>query len=135
MLQLERATRGYKRQDVLNLFRFIDWVITLPQELETSFRQNLEEYEREVQMPYVTSVEKIAKQEGLREGLLEGIKLGLELKFGNEGLELLAEIFQIQDIEIIREIQSGIKKVSSPKELRSIYSRSLPRNQWCQTTL
>lgn len=113
--------RGFERQDVLNLFRFIDWVIALPQEFETSFRQDLEEYEREAQMPYVTSVERLAKQEGLREGLLEGIKLGLELKFGNEGLQLLPEISQIQDIEVLKEIQSGIKHVSSTQELRSIY--------------
>ena len=117
--------RGYERQDVLNLFRFIDWVIALPQEFETSFRQDLEEYEREAQMPYVTSVERIAKQEGVREGLLEGllegIKLGLELKFGGEGLELLPEISQIQDTELLKEIQSGIKQASSTEELRSIY--------------
>lgn len=117
--------RGYERQDVLNLFRFIDWVIALPQEFETSFRQDLEEYEREAQMPYVTSVERIAKQEGVREGLLEGllegIKLGLELKFGDEGLELLPEISQIQDTELLKEIQSGIKQASSTEELRSIY--------------
>lgn len=117
--------RGYERQDVLNLFRFIDWVIALPQEFETSFRQDLEEYEREAQMPYVTSVERIAKQEGVREGLLEGllegIKLGLELKFGDEGLELLPEISQIQDTEVLKEIQAGIKRASSTEKLRSIY--------------
>lgn len=72
-------------------------------------------------MPYVTSIERIAKQEGLREGLLEGIKLGLELKFGNEGLQLLPEISQIQDIEVLKEIQSGIKQAGSTEELRSIY--------------
>ena len=117
--------RGYERQDVLNLFRFIDWVIALPQEFETRFRHDLEEYEREAQMPYVTSVERIAKQEGVREGLLEGllegIKLGLELKFGDEGLELLPEISQIQDTEVLKELQAGIKQASSTEKLRSIY--------------
>lgn len=96
-------------------------MIALPQEFETSFRQDLEEYEREAQMPYVTSVERIAKQEGLREGLLEGIKLGLELKFGIGGLQLLPEISQIQDTEILKAIQSGIKQASSTEELRPIY--------------
>ena len=72
-------------------------------------------------MPYVTSIERMAKKEGLIEGLLEGIKLGLDLKFGNEGLQLLPEISQIQDIEALKEIQSGIKQAGSTEELRSVY--------------
>lgn len=121
--------RGYERQDVLNLFRFIDWVIALPQEFETSFRQDLEEYEREAQMPYVTSIERIAKeqgrqeghQEGLIEGILESIELGLELKFGPEGLQLLPEISQFRNLELLKGVQTGLKQVSSLEELRSIY--------------
>lgn len=46
-------------------------------------------------MPYITSVERI----GIRQGLLEGIELGLELKFGSEGLGVLPKISRIQDVE------------------------------------
>ncbi len=113
--------RGYERQDVLNLFRFIDWVIALPAELEDEFEQELELYEREMQMPYVTNIERKAKQKGIRQGLLEGIETGLELKFGSEGLQLLAEISQINDVETLRTIQAGLKQVDSLAELRSIY--------------
>ncbi len=48
--------QGYERQDILNLFRFIDWILELPEDLKRSFRDELEEYERERQMPYVTSI-------------------------------------------------------------------------------
>jgi hypothetical protein len=48
--------RGYERQDILNLFRFIDWILELTDDLKRSFRDELEEYERERQMPYVTSI-------------------------------------------------------------------------------
>lgn len=113
--------QGYERQDVLNLFRFIDWVITLPKDLETSFRQELEQYEREAQMPYITSIERIAKEQGLREGLLSGIELGLELKFGSEGSRIFSEIAQIEDIELLKSIQSGLWQGNTVAELRSIY--------------
>jgi hypothetical protein len=46
--------RGYNRQDVLELFRFIDWLLTLPHELEQQFRMELEQIEAEVKMQYVT---------------------------------------------------------------------------------
>jgi len=39
-------------------------------------------------MPYITSVERV----GMKKGLLKGIELGLEVKFGAEGLKLLPEI-------------------------------------------
>jgi hypothetical protein len=48
--------RGYERQDILNLFRFIDWILELPEDLKRSFRDDLEEYEREREMPYVISI-------------------------------------------------------------------------------
>jgi hypothetical protein len=43
--------KGYERQDVLNLFRFIDWIITLPASLTDEFEAELERFERENQMP------------------------------------------------------------------------------------
>jgi hypothetical protein len=113
--------RGYERQDILNLFRFIDWVITLPKELEASFRQTLEQYEQEKQMPYVTSIERM----GIQQGLLEGIELGLELKFGSDGLQLLPEISQINDIEVLRTICDALKQVQTPAELRLIYQSNI----------
>ena len=72
-------------------------------------------------MPYLTSVERIGINKGIRQGLLEGIELGLELKFGSEGRGLLREISQIEDLEQLRAIQTGLKTVSTMEELRSIY--------------
>ncbi|MFP4350475.1 MAG: hypothetical protein ACLFQY_19455 [Desulfococcaceae bacterium] len=30
--------RGYDKKDILELFRFIDWLITLPEDLEIAFK-------------------------------------------------------------------------------------------------
>ncbi|MBD2432661.1 hypothetical protein CEN44_19530 [Fischerella muscicola CCMEE 5323] len=72
-------------------------------------------------MPYITSVERRGIQKGIREGLLEAIEMGLELKFGSEGLTMLPEISQIQDVEILRAILTSIKTVNTLEELRRIY--------------
>ncbi|WP_375514018.1 cytosolic protein [uncultured Nostoc sp.] len=117
--------KGYQREDIINLFRFIDWVMRLPEELEQSFWQEVTQYEEEKKMPYITSVERRGieqgKREGKREGLLEGIEMGLELKFGSEGLTILSEIVQIQNVEILRVILTSIKTVNTLEELRQIY--------------
>jgi predicted transposase YdaD len=44
--------------------------------LEIQFRSDLESIEREKQMPYVTSVERLAKAEGREEGREEGLLMG-----------------------------------------------------------
>ena len=72
-------------------------------------------------MEYATSIEQAAWREGLQQGLLEGIELGLALKFGNEGGQLLAEISQIGDVEILRAILGELQRVSTPTDLRLIY--------------
>jgi len=133
--------RGYGREDVLKLFRFIDWVMRLPEELEEGFWAEVREYEEVKRMPYITSVERIGikkgieqgmqqglrkglqqgKQQGIREGLLAGIELGLELKFGSQGLRLLPEIYKIADVDVLRAIHEGLKTVTTVEELHHIY--------------
>lgn len=68
--------QGYDRQDLANLFRFIDWVMILPKELEREFWQDLQTYEEEQRMPYITSVERIGFERGVKEGIEQGIEQG-----------------------------------------------------------
>lgn len=58
--------RGYQRQQIIDLFRFIDWVMALPKELEEDFRQQLNVYEEERRMQYVTSIERIGMEKGIQ---------------------------------------------------------------------
>jgi len=58
-----------ERQAILNLFRFIDWVLELPEDLELRFRVELEQLEAERRMRYVTSIERRGIQQGLQQGL------------------------------------------------------------------
>jgi len=63
----------------------------------------------------------VGEQRGERKGLLDGITLGLELRWGAEGLRLLPEIGRIEDVYLLRAIHEGLKRVSTPEELRRIY--------------
>jgi len=60
-------------------------------------------------MPYVTSVEQRGIKKGKEEGILKGIEALLEVKFGAEGLGILPEISQIQNLDILEAILTGIK--------------------------
>jgi hypothetical protein len=64
--------RGLSREDVLQLFNVIDWMMDLPAALEQLFEQEVEEIERERNMPYITSIERRALERGKAEGKAEG---------------------------------------------------------------
>ncbi|MGB5834770.1 MAG: transposase [Thiohalocapsa sp.] len=78
--------RGYTREQVLELFRILDWLLRLPEALEREFMHELIAFEEQAKMPYVTSIERLGREEGHKEGRQEGEALVLmrliELKFG-----------------------------------------------------
>jgi hypothetical protein len=90
--------KGYQREDILNLFQVIDWMMQLPQELEQEFWQEIEQYEAERRMPYITSVERIGVAQGNLEGRRDAVIEVLETRFGTvpqaivDGLELIADV-------------------------------------------
>ncbi|BBD62768.1 hypothetical protein NIES2109_56180 (plasmid) [Nostoc sp. HK-01] len=109
--------QGFEREAVVNLLAFIDWMLTLPLDLELEFIREVEQLEAQQRMQYVTSFERIARIESL----LKGIALGLKLKFGTPGQNLLPEIEQIEDFRMLESILSAIETANTVDELRSIY--------------
>jgi hypothetical protein len=97
----------------------------LPEDLKNSFWQEVTQYEEEKRMPYITSVERRGIEQGIGQGkrqvLIESLQVCLELKFGSEGLTILPEIAQIQNVEILSAILARLKTVNSIEELRQIY--------------
>lgn len=67
---------------------------------------------------------KLGEERGEKKGLLSGIAMGLELRFGDEGLQLLPEIQTLDRIEILETILVAIKTVGSLEELRRVYGES-----------
>ena len=79
--------RKWDKQRVIDLFGVIDWMMRLPEELEQQLWQEIEIFEENEKMQYVTSVERIGiakgRQEGLQEGLLKGEAKMLGLMLGH----------------------------------------------------
>lgn len=58
----------------------------LPRGIEIKFKQELERIEEEHQVAYLTSIERLAREEGVKEGIGQGIATGL-----GQGLEIGGE--------------------------------------------
>jgi SOS response regulatory protein OraA/RecX len=87
----ELYERGMSREDVLQLFRIIDWMMDLPEVLEQLFRQEAEQIEQEKTMPYVTSVERLAKRDGQIEMLIDALQRRFKTTLPQELAERIHE--------------------------------------------
>ena len=69
---------GFKKEYIIDLLCFIDWVLELPPPLELEYSQDLQLLEETQRVDYITSFERIGHQKGLQKGLEEGLEKGLE---------------------------------------------------------
>jgi len=115
--------RGFTADQVRELFRLIDWMMDLPEELEMELRQELSQFEEEKQMPYVTSVERLARKEGQAEGKAEGkaetLLQVLEQRFANKvPADLEAKIRSTSDLTQLERWVSEALRAGSLEEFR-----------------
>ena len=106
-------TSGYNREQIREIFRLIDWMMHLRPDWERRFKSELIAYEEKLQMPYITSVERLAKEEGreagreegLEEGRQEGREQGREQGSVTLLLRMLTRLFGHLPDEIVNQIQ------------------------------
>ena len=114
--------RGYARQDVLELFRFIDWILTLPPGLEARFQTELTRLETETQMPYITSIERMGIEQGIQQGIQQGevimLQRQLVRRFGS--LPAWAEQRLVQATR--QELESWAERVLEAQQLEDIFA-------------
>ena len=125
--------KGYSKKDILLLYKFIDWLVSLPEELGKKFHEEIIKYEEEKKMPYITTAEKIGIekgiqqgikqgiQQGIKQGLLNTIKIGLKLKFGAEGLKIYRKIKEIDDADVLEAISEAIIAGKTREEIEKIH--------------
>jgi hypothetical protein len=91
--------KGYNRGQIVELFKFVDWLIVLPAKLEESFWIDLKILEEETKMPFITSVEKIGYKRGQKEAIEE-----IVLKMLKDGvpLETIAKFTDLSISELER---------------------------------
>jgi hypothetical protein len=130
ILRLYRA--GFSRDEVIDLFTFIDWVLRLPAELEDTLWSRLQAEEEKRNMPYVTSVERIGiekgKQEGRQVGIQEFVCRLLKKKYAlagedvsafvsgltSEQLEALGEV--ILEAENVFQVEQAVQRMRAENQ-------------------
>ncbi len=70
--------KGFKRAEVVNLYKFIDWLIGLSKPHELEYIHEIYELEEAKQMPYISNAEKFGMEKGIVQGKLEVARHMLE---------------------------------------------------------
>jgi hypothetical protein len=110
--------KGFSAKDILSLYRLVDWLMMLPDDLTKQFTQHLIAYEEEKKMPYVTSAERI----GIEKGLTEGMDKGKLLYAREMVLEALDARFSSDTpADIKQQIQALNNKIMLKRLLRSTF--------------
>jgi len=70
--------RGWSKKRIIILFKAINWMMTLPVELEERYWRNIRSLERERNMEYISSLEQMLIDKGVKRGREEGAAMLLE---------------------------------------------------------
>jgi hypothetical protein len=83
---------GYNADELREIFRLIDRMMSLPEELSLEFERQLGALEESLNMPYVTSVERIAEARGKALGEARGEARGIAIGVAALVLRQLARL-------------------------------------------
>jgi hypothetical protein len=108
-----------RREDVLELFRFIDWILALPPELERGFDETIREELEANKMPYMTRWER----QGLEQGLRYAVDETLKVRFQTLPDDIQAKIERIEDAEALRTLHHAALVSDSLESFRAALAR------------
>jgi hypothetical protein len=82
--------RGLSRQRIIDLYRFLDWILRLPEDLELQYTDAIFAIEKSLKMPYVSYVERRGQVRGAAL-FLRGL---LEQRFGTLPADVIERVDQ-----------------------------------------
>ena len=71
--------RGWNKQEVVDLYEFMDWLLVLPETLEAAYLDEVQELEENAKMRYISSAERLGMKRGHELGLQQGLQQGRTL--------------------------------------------------------
>ncbi len=113
--------RGWSRQQVRHLFRFLDWVVRLPEDVDDQVFVELANTEEEKQMSYITSFERYGMRKGMEKGVQEGrltnareaVIDALEIRFGDVPDDIRNAVESITDLKACKKLHHDAIRADS----------------------
>ena len=129
--------KGYGREDIMNLYRFLDWLMVLPKDLEIEFQEEMKTFEEGMNVAYITSAERIGIEKGLQEGMekglqkgkQEGIQEGLQKGLQKGSAQTLYDLYH-EGVLTLEQAKARLEKLYANKSLsEEIYREFMSKIQ------
>ena len=105
--------RHYTRKQILNLYRFIDWLMVLPESLSKTFNNQHKKYEEKKKMPFITTAERIGREKGMVKGMVD------------EAREMVLEVLDIRFQNVSSDIYEQIKALNNRMLLKKLHRSAI----------
>ncbi|MTJ54366.1 hypothetical protein FJR38_17735 [Anabaena sp. UHCC 0253] len=108
--------RGLTKEQIVTLFKIIDKMMTLPEQLQRKLVNKINSFEEEIKMPFISPTEEMAiergkeigkeigKELGLLENARNSVKTVLQTRLGEVSLEIIVSLSQISNLSILDEM-------------------------------
>jgi len=116
--------KGYDQEDIRKLFRLLDWMMTLPEELQQSFEEQLNRYQEERKMPVLSHMEIRGMQRGIVQNARESVLEVLTVRFEVVPPEVIDTINQIEDVSVLKQLLRDVIAINSMVEFQQLLSQS-----------
>ena len=101
--------QGFARDQVIRLYRFMGYLMRLPDDLAVQYKKEIESIEGELNMPYITDTERLARRQGQAEGQLQGLR------------EAVTEALQARFGDIPYALREAVSRITDDKELKRLH--------------
>lgn len=117
---LELYRLSMLRETVRKLYKFIDWIMRLPKEMETQLYYDLKTIEEKNVMPHLTTAERIGMEKGM-EALQRIVSTIITAKFGENGRPLAERATQVENLASLEELSKKIITAKNISEAESFF--------------
>lgn len=91
--------KGFDKKSIIDLYKFIDWLICLPKSLEIEYIHQIRKLEELTQMPYISSAERLGMEKGIEKGIEKGMEKGIKKGIEQVAINMLEEGAKISFIK------------------------------------
>ncbi|HEY9702773.1 MAG TPA: hypothetical protein V6C58_10020 [Allocoleopsis sp.] len=118
--------KGYNRKEIVDLYKVIDLMMALSEDLQMGFEQKLTNYQEERKMPLLTNIERRALDKGAKENSRQNILDLLENRFGTLPNSLMTSLNKIDDLSRLKQLHLATIQVNSVAEFEQLINQNSP---------
>ncbi|NET27051.1 hypothetical protein [Okeania sp. SIO1I7] len=120
--------KGLSKFDIINLFKFIDKMMTLPPELQQNLESKINQYEEEQKMEFLSTMEEraiergqqLGQQIGAKENCRQNIIDLLQVRFLSVSESLVETLNNIEDLTLLKQLLLETIRVNSIAEFEKL---------------